>query len=105
MLRVYRVKNTDMMGFTMVETFFNNKDTAVKFFDEQVEKYRKDKNLASDKDAKEHNLSTKSVSVKDNKPNYIKSAMFCMWYQSSYEYDEWDITVEHLELEEIKIIS
>ncbi len=93
-----------MMGFTMAENFFNDKDVALKIFDEQVEKYKKSKYLGSDEDAKEHNLSTKAVSINDNKPNRIRSAMFCMWYQSSHEYDEWDMTVEHLELEEVSVI-
>lgn len=102
-MEAYKLQNTDMMGFPIKEQFFLNKDKALAAFDEKIEEYRKNEHLASKEDAEEHNISSEPISINDNPPNYIKSAMACLWYKCSYEYDEWDITVEHLELEKIEI--
>jgi hypothetical protein len=101
-LEAFKLSKTDMMGFTISEQYFLNLDKAKEKFDEKIEEYRKNEYLASKEEAREHNICSDSIAIKENRRN-IKSAMVCLWYQCSYEYDEWDITVEHLELEKIEI--
>jgi len=102
-LEAYKLKSTDMMGFPINSEYYLNLDQALKKFDEKIEEYRINQYLANKEDAEEHNISSESISINDNPPNYIKSALVCLWYKCSYEYDEWDITVEHLELEKIEL--
>lgn len=102
-LEAYKLNSTDMMGFPINSEYYLSLNQALKKFDEKIEEYRKSEYLASKEDASEHNISSESISINEKPSGSIKSAMVCLWYKCSYEYDEWDITVEHLELEKIEI--
>lgn len=102
-MEIYRVKNSDMMGFTISELFFSSKEKAIQTFMEKMDEYRSSELLAKNEEVQEHNLSTESISFVENHPDKIKSAMVCLWYKCSHEYNEWDITVEHLDLEIVQV--
>lgn len=102
-MEAYRLKTLDMMGFTIEEKFYLNKEKALEKFDEKLDEYRKSEDLASDEDAKDHSLSNKAISISENQFNHIKSALICLWYRCNHEVEEYDTTVHHLELEEIEI--
>lgn len=103
-MKAYVLSSMDMMGFPIEEKFFIKKERALEKFNEKVEEYRKNDNLATDEQAAEHNLSSKAITINEKGLlSNIKSAMFCIWYKCSHEYDEWDIAVEHLEISEIEI--
>lgn len=102
-MEAFRLSISDMMGFPIEEKFYLSKEKALEKFEEKLEEYRKSEDLASDEDAKEGNLSDKAISIKEEHGNTVKSAMICLWYKCSYEYEEYETTVNHLELEKIEI--
>lgn len=102
-MEIYRIQQTDMMGFTMKEEFFINQGDAIKRFDETMEEYRQNEDLASDEDAIEEEINKEAITVSENKHNSIKEATVCLWSKCSYEYDDWEIVAEHLKLEKIEV--
>lgn len=99
----YKLQSTDEMGNQIKERFFLDKDKALIEFDKEIEKYQKNGHLASKQDVLNHDMGSEPISINDNPPDSIKSAMACLWYKTSYEYDEWDVTVENLTLQKIEI--
>jgi hypothetical protein len=100
-MEIYRVEKTDMMGFPITELFFTSLDKARTEYAKQLREYRNNENLVKDED--NNYLSNPIVENKSPFNNFIKEHMIELWYRCSYEYDEWDTTVEHLKLEKIKV--
>ena len=101
-MEIYRIEKTDMMGFRIIELFFDSLDKARVEYAKILMDYRKKEELVKRGDG-EH-LSNPIVKSESLRERYIKEHMIEVWYKCSYEYDEWDTTVEHLQLEVIKVV-
>ena len=100
-MEIYRIEKQNMMGFPIEEKFFSSLDKALKEFKKTLRSYRKN-GLAKEEDCA--HLSKPIVRNKDLiGSNLIAEYMIEVWYKCSYEYDEWDTTVEHLILEKVDV--
>jgi hypothetical protein len=78
-MEIYRIEKQNMMGFPIEEKFFSSEEDCAHL----------SKPIVRNKDLIESNL--------------IAEYMIEVWYKCSYEYDEWDTTVEHLILEKVDV--
>lgn len=91
-----------MMGFRINELFFSSIDKARNEYARLLWSYRKKKEIAERGDT--NHLSSPITKGSSTNDSIIKQHMIELWYKTSYEYDEWDTAVEHLELERIEVI-
>lgn len=101
-MEIFRISKIDMMGMQLEEYFYQTLAQAKQEYSKIIKKYKDSKELVS-----RDNLNHLSKPIVDSKTpvkeNVVFEKMIEVWYQSSYEYNEWDTTVEHLILERIHI--
>ncbi|MEK3995493.1 hypothetical protein MKY29_12130 [Psychrobacillus sp. FSL K6-2365] len=100
-MELYRIERTDIMGFRISEVFFTDLDKARAEYATLLMQYRGREELVKRGDG-EH-LSKPIVRSESLREKIIKEHMIEVWYKCSYEYDEWDTTVEHLSMEKINV--
>ncbi len=100
-MEIYRISRLDMMGFRINELFFDSPEKARKEYARLLVDYRKKKEIVKRYDV--NHLSSPIVKGVSASKSIIKEHMIELWYKCSYEYDEWDTTVEHLQLEIIEV--
>ncbi len=99
-MEIYRISKLDMMGFRINELFFDSLKKARNEYARLLVDYRKKEKIVKREDV--NHLSSPIVRVSTSK-SIIKEHMIELWYRWSYEYDEWDTAVEHLQLEIIEV--
>lgn len=90
-----------MMGFRIEELFFDSLENARNKYAELLIDYRNKEEITKRGDLS--HLSSPIVKSGPRGKSIIKAHMIELWYRCSYEYDEWDTTVEHLQLETIDV--
>lgn len=101
MKKIYRISKLDMMGFRINELFFKSLEKARNEYAKLLIQYRNKENIVER--GEENYLSNPIVKVSYTTTNCIKQHMIEVWHKTSYEYDEWDTTVETIILETIDV--
>lgn len=105
-MEMYKLLKMDEFECVSEERYFKRFEKASKAFDDEIEKYKADKNLASDQDVAEHYIADVNLEVTEQKlfEKQLKSAIAVLWgHYSSQEGQEWSIYVERLILEKIEV--
>lgn len=99
-MEIFRFKKLDAMGFEMEEEFFLTKDKAVNHYKEKLNDYRRS----------ERRTKTEDLAILEKQFSRYKSLLpgkrivehrIEVWEKTSYEYDEWDTTINMLVLETV----
>lgn len=96
-MKIYRIVVLDMMGFRINELFFISLEKARSEYAKILIEYRNKENIVQHGD--ESHLSSPIVKGESNQESVIKEHMIELWYKTSYECDEWDTSVESIQLE------
>ena len=100
-IEIYRITKLDMMGFRIKELFFESLKKARSEYAKLLIEYRNKENIVERGESS--HLSKPIVEGITREEFIIKQHMIETWHKTSYEYDEWDTSVEHLQLEKIEV--
>lgn len=102
-MRIFKVHHTDMTGGTITEEFYDSKNKAKKALKRMFKEIKP--NLVDDDEV---DYLSQPI-IHRGQLNFMGKStrsfelMFEVWRKCSYEYDEWDIYVEGLHIELIKV--
>lgn len=79
-MQIYQVGILGMFGDVVDQKYFISEENAMKEFEARLDEYRQNPLIASDKDAVEHHIADKAITIdRKLRGNRTKEAMIALW--------------------------
>ncbi|MCY9527034.1 hypothetical protein M5W68_18455 [Paenibacillus larvae] len=108
-MKAYKVTKEDMMGFPLKVEYYLDVENAKTRFSHYIKEYLDSKYLANEDDCKEYQ--SHPIKINENPKSFngtyktLVEASVALWERISYEYNEWDIHIKNVRVDEINLLG